>query len=117
MAGSTFIYETDEAKFENFDMDRMDEFDTVDMNFLTTIDFSIITGEAGVNWTDGEPLKLDEESGIVILRVDEAGLKCLLNFKGSLENIQEEEMKQDIDTLREFISRNGTDNIYELATF
>ncbi len=117
MMGSTLIFQPDVSKLRKPDLDELDDMDALDMERLTTLDFTIITGDAEVSWEEGEPVFLDEEGGLSILKVSRAGLEAVLNFKGELDDFTKEEVTVEIEKLQEFIDRVGYDHIYELATF
>ncbi|MFN8287148.1 MAG: hypothetical protein U0V74_10365 [Chitinophagales bacterium] len=117
MIGSTFIYQPDVERLKNFDMDELDEMNKHDMELLTTLDFTIIAGDAEVSWNEGEPVVLREEEGLSILKVSKAGLEAVLSFKGELDDFTKEEVQAELERLQEFIDGVGFDHIYELATF
>ena len=113
MVGSTLIYEPDETKLIGMDIEELDEFNIVELDSLITLDFETITQEGGVSWSEGEPVYYSEDSGMAVLRVSEAGLNCVCNYTGALDQVK----KEDQEKLREFVNKYGNSNVFELATF
>ena len=80
---------------------------------MTSIDFETFLAAANIDWTEGDPVQFDEDGGMSIFKVSEAGLSYLLSHAADVP----EEYHDDMRTLAEFITKYGKSHIYELATF
>jgi S-adenosylmethionine hydrolase len=95
-----------------------EEYETIYLEGLTTLDFSIMTMQEGTNWNAPQnPVVYNEKFGLVITHIDQAGLQSVLDFTGELENIDTETQQSDIEQLRSFADLYGTDRLYELVAF
>jgi hypothetical protein len=114
MTGSTFIHEPSPERFEALkSSDDLDGFERVDLNILTTIDFTEILAESELDWVAGEPLLYDEEAGIALFRIDPLGLMSVLDGEHGFGD----EGIEDLESLRVFVDLHGADHIFELSTF
>jgi hypothetical protein len=108
------IAEKDRARLAAItSMDEIDNFIHVDLDAMTTIDFESFEMPANIRWSEGEPVVYDEEGGLAIVKVSEAGLAYLLEHAAEVPD----EHQDDVRTLAEFVAKNGGAHIYELATF
>lgn len=73
MSGSTIAYipELPEDKSDLFErIMENEEFAKIDLNYLTSIDFTIINNLAGTAWeSENNPVVYDEEGGLVIVHL------------------------------------------------
>jgi hypothetical protein len=114
MLGSTIIAEKDPSRLARItSVEDLDDLSHVDLDAMTTIDFESLATAGNVAWAEGDPIQFDEDGGIALFKVSEAGLSYLLSHAASVP----EEYQQDVRTLAEFVAKNGTAHIYELATF
>jgi hypothetical protein len=110
MLGSTIIAEKDRSRLAALaSMDDLDDFVHVGLDSMTSIDFETFCD----GWAEGEAVQFDEEGGLSIVKVSEAGLTYLLSHAAEVP----EEHKDDVRKLADFVSENGKSHIYELATF
>jgi hypothetical protein len=94
------------------------EFETLDLDCLTSLDFAIITGKDNTKWNSvKDPVVYDEEAGLVICQISKAGLISVIEYKGDLENIDKETQDEDLLKLKEFADKFGYRHLYELVTF
>ncbi len=113
MTGSMLIKENDAEKIKQFDAENSGEFLTLQLASLLTLDFVVIAGDANLEWTSKQPVFRDVDKGCCLFEIDPAGLAhitsedCKLNAK----------QQSDQNLIRKFIEENGSDNIYEYATF
>jgi hypothetical protein len=121
MIGSTivFIPELPEKKATLFKrIIENEEFEMIELDALTSLDFSIITMKDDTSWNAPQnPVVYNEKSGLVITHIDQAGLQSVLAFTGELDDIDAETQQSDIEQLRGFAELYGTDRLYELVTF
>lgn len=112
--GSTFISESKPSRLASLsNFDDLEEFQTVELDLMTTLDFQMLVGDGGKKWTDGEPLLFDPGGGVAVFKVNPAGLKYVLGKAKGLEK----EQAADIRKLAEFVRKHGSETIYEVATF
>lgn len=121
MIGSTivFIPELPQDKSTLFDrIVEKEEFKKIELDYLTTIDFEIITRQNNTNWhSENNPVFYDENNGLVICHISKIGLTTLIEFNGELDNIDKKTLNSDILKLKDFYNQYGGDNLYELVTF
>jgi hypothetical protein len=121
MTGSTivFIPQLPHDKSNLFEkIIENEEFEKIELNCLTSLDFAIITRENNTNWnSENNPIVYDEDGGLVISHISKIGLVSVIEFKGELENIDKTTQNSDILKLKEFADKYGLDNLYELVTF
>jgi hypothetical protein len=121
MLGSTIVYIPTLPKDINTLFEKIiDEglYDEISLIKLTTLDFSVINIEKGTSWdASNNPIVYDEENGIVITHINKDGLNTVLNFKGSLDNIEPQIVEMDIKSLQNFVDQFGVDHLYEVVTF
>lgn len=116
MVGSTIIYEPDVERLNEIEaIDDLEDFKTVDLEVLTTLDFQefVEAMDGGPQWADEDALFLDEEAGIALFKVYAAGLRAVLQMEKALHPDQ----RRDLDALQAFVDQHGVEHIYELATF
>lgn len=115
MIGSTFIHAVDGSSLAVLaeDLDRLDEFDRVELDSMITLDFEEICSATGVEWAVGEPLIFDEEGGLAVFHVSPRALQQVLC---AVEDSPAEH-RTDLEALRSLLARVGVYNIYELTTF
>ncbi len=121
MIGSTIVYLPELPKdrsnlFES--IIENEEFETLKLDALTSLDFAIINAENKTKWENEiNPIVYDEACGFVIIHISKIGLKSVIEFSGSLDNIDKESMESDIASLKIFADKYGVDNLYEIVTF
>lgn len=115
MIGSTFIHAVDSSSLAVLaeDLDRLDEFDLVDLDSMITLDFEEICSVTGVKWAAGEPVIFDEAGGLAVFPVSPSALQQVLRAVQA----SPAEHRTDLEALRSFVARVGASNIYELVTF
>jgi hypothetical protein len=95
-----------------------EEFEKIELDGLTSIDFSVITEENNTSWeSDNNPIVFDEEGGLVITHISKIGLVSVLEFKGELDDVEIETQNSDMQQLKAFTDKFGFDHLYELVTF
>lgn len=114
MAGSIFVVaeHTDELLDLAQDMDKLDDFDHVEMDYLLTLDFEAICAPARIRWSDDTPIAFDEVLGLAIARVTPEGLEAVL-APGAFAA----EHDRDVGALRAFVEKHQSKRIYEVSTF
>ena len=121
MTGSTIVFIPELPQDRSNLFERVvenEEFEKIELDYLTSLDFAIITGENNTNWnSENNPIVYDEDDGLVISHISKIGLISVIEFKGELENIDKETQNSDIVKLKEFADKYGLDNLYELVTF
>jgi hypothetical protein len=121
MAGSTIVFIPELPQDVSNLFVRIvenEDFEQIELDCLTSLDFAIITGEENTNWdSEQNPIVFDEDRGIAIIHISKIGLISVLQFKGELEDIDKEKQIKDIAKLKEFTDKYGLDNLYELVTF
>ena len=113
MAGSTLIKEDDDEKIRQFDPASRDEFLTIELDTLKTLDFVIIAGDANQEWAAKDPVFRDEKKGCSLFQVDSAGIEYIASDDCKMS----EKQREDQSAIKKFIEENGSENIYEYATF
>ena len=113
MAGSTLIKEDDDEKIRQFDPASRDEFLTIELDTLKTLDFVIIAGDANQEWAAKDPIFRDEKKGCSLFQVDSAGIEYIASDDCKMS----EKQREDQSAIKKFIEENGSENIYEYATF
>ena len=114
MVGSTLIYEPDHTKLIVLsNIDNIDKFIYLDLDYMTTIDFSTLLLGEDVRWCEKEPVIYDPEDGFALLKIDPAGLQKILN---KAENI-DKKFSADLEKVSKFIKKHDFNNIYERSTF
>ena len=64
MIGSTMIAENSPSRLATIRCaDDLDGFVLVELDVMTTLDFELLTTEAGLDWTDGDPIVFDPDGG------------------------------------------------------
>ncbi|WP_294820376.1 hypothetical protein [uncultured Flavobacterium sp.] len=121
MTGSiiAFIPELPEDKSGLFEriVDN-EEFEKIELEYLTSLDFTIINNLAGTNWeSENNPVVYDEEGGLVIVHLDKAGVQSVISFEGELDSVDRETQDADIAAIRAFAQKHGYNNLYEVVTF
>ena len=121
MTGSTivFIPELPDDKSNLFErIVEEEEFEKIELDVLSSLDFAIITGESKTNWnSENNPVVYDEENGLVICHISKTGLISVIEFEGELESTDKETQESDLLKLKEFADKYGFENLYELVTF
>lgn len=121
MIGSTIVYIPELPKDKSDLFDRImenEEFEKIELDGLTTLDFSIINMKANTKWQkEKNPIVFDEDIGLVIIHISESGLNSVINYKGELENVDTETQEADILALKKFVNKHGSESLYELVTF
>ena len=56
MIGGTSIYEQDDSKLKQIDIEELDQFETLELDSLLTLDFETICQKGDVSWVGGEPV-------------------------------------------------------------
>lgn len=114
MPGSTIIAEKDESRLAAIaSVEDLDGFIHVDLDAMTTVDLASFATAAKVRWAEGEPVKFDQEGGLAIFKISEAGIGYLISHISDVP----EEYRDDARRLAAFVEKNGKSHIYELATF
>ena len=114
MIGSTIIAEADPSRLAGItSVDDLESFARVELDVMTTIDFVSFTTAGNVDWTEGEPIYFDEDDGLCIAKISDAGLSYLLAHAADLPD----EHQGDVQKLAEFVQKNGPSGLYEVATF
>lgn len=113
MAGSTLIKEDDADKIKQFNPESSDGYLTIELDNLKTLDFVIIAGDANQEWAAKDPVFLDAENGCSLFRVDAAGIEFIASDACKVG----EHQQSDQASIKKFIQENGSNNIYEYATF
>ena len=94
MLGSTivFIPELPEDLSDLYErIVENEEFETLDLDCLSSLDFAIITGKDNTKWNSvKDPVLYNEEAGLVICQISKTGLISVIEYKGDLENIDKE---------------------------
>jgi len=121
MTGSiiTYIPELPEDRSDLFEriVDN-EEFERIELDYLTSLDFAIINTIAGTKWESKlNPVVYDEEGGLVILHLAKEGLESVVTFDGELDNVDKETQQADIAMIKTFAEKHGFDNLYEVVTF
>jgi hypothetical protein len=83
------------------------------MDVLLTLDFVQLCRSAEADWNAEEPIAFDDEGGLAICRVSPEALQHVL---ARSEDLNPEQLA-DLEKLRVFIQKNGSQSIYELSTF
>jgi len=115
----TYIPELPEDKSDLFEriIDN-EEFEMIELDYLTSLDFAIINTTAGTKWeSKNNPVVYDEESGLVILHLAKEGLQSVIAFEGELDNADKETLQADIVQIKAFAEKYGFDDLYEVVTF
>ncbi len=95
-----------------------EEFEMIELDYLTSLDFAIINTLAGTKWeSENNPVVYDEEGGLVIVHLAKDGLESVIAFKGELDNVDKETQQADIAQIKAFAEKHGYDNLYEVVTF
>lgn len=71
MAGSVFVVAEHTHQLLELaqDVDKLDELDHVEMDYLLTLDFEAICAPARIRWSEDTPIAFDEELGVAIAGV------------------------------------------------
>lgn len=111
MFGSTIVFEPEKEKLFCLveDLDRLDEFQFIDLDVMNSLDFTLACRGTG-NWLMGDPLFVGD--GLVIAQVSPKSLRHVLGHSAEYS----EEKRPDIDRLTDFVSKNGVENIWEIST-
>jgi hypothetical protein len=121
MIGSTIVFIPELPKNKKIFFDKIinqRKFDQIWLDALTSLDFEIINYQTNTSWEgENNPVLLDEENGAVLIHISQEGLKKVIEFKGTLDNVAIETQQSDIAILKNFIDKFGSDNLYECATF
>lgn len=114
MVGSTFIAAKDPSNLSQIDSpDALDDFDHIDLERMTTLDFAEVLTAKKIKWTDGEPVLFDEANGAALFKISEKGLTYTLDHVAAFP----EELHADLKLLSAFVRKHGPSAIYEYATF
>lgn len=114
MVGSTLIYEPNHTKLVALsNIDNIDDFIYLDLDYMMTIDFSTLLLGEDVRWCEKEPVIYDPESGIALLKIDPEGLQRILDQAGNIDG----KFSADIEKISKFINKYGFNDIYERSTF
>jgi hypothetical protein len=113
MLGATFIHELERDRLAKISVNDLDDFLLVQMDVLATLDFQLMASEAGLTWSEGEPVFYDPEDGLAIFKVSSEGIRFALGRADDLD----EDQRADLSRLKNFTERYGTETIYEFATF
>jgi hypothetical protein len=115
--GSTIIFEPTQAKLKIIadNIEAAYDFEHLNLETLTTIDFISIIGKTGIPWSIGEPvvLKESEDGGLVVVQISPQGIEYVLSNPGDLNTLQLE----DLTNLKIFTQSFGNDNIYEMVAW
>ncbi len=115
MLGSTIIFEPDVRRFAKLtEMDDLESFDCLHLDDMLTLDFEELLEGAELDWAQaGDPVKLDEQSGMVLFGVNPDALKHVLKQSHQVETHQ----VADLEKLSGWLEGRGLENIYELSNF
>lgn len=123
MIGSTILFVPELPAERSGLFERIvenEEFEKIELDYLTSLDFTIITQKNNTDWNSGSTpilLRQDEDGGLVVYHISKAGLTAVLEFEGELENVDKETLDSDLAKLREFTAEHGLDNLYEYVAF
>jgi hypothetical protein len=92
-------------------IDDLCSFTHLDLEYLMTIDFE--SAMQNKKWADSKPVYFNEADGIAVMKINSEALDDLIARKPFHEEFELE----DLERLEEFVQFNGTDNLYEVATF
>ncbi len=95
------------------DLDAWEHFDKVELDGLTTLDFTVLLQGTDLRWGDGEPVFLDEANGIVVMKIKPFCLSTVLRKSAEVDP----EFQEDMEMLRAFLQEKGLNDIYEVSTF
>lgn len=112
MLPSKFIAETEPTRLAKITcLDDLREFFRVELDTLTTVDFESIVGDEGIEWTEGEPIRFDPETGLAIHKVSEEGLAYVLQRAPALDDT----MQRDLQRLASFVQKSEASTIFEVT--
>ncbi len=78
MVGSTIVFIPELPQDVSNLFERIvedEEFEKIELDYLTSLDFAIITGENNTNWeSENNPIFFDEERGLAIIHIPKIGL-------------------------------------------
>jgi hypothetical protein len=94
-------------------LDELDQFDCLELDYMLTLDFEVLTSEAKLSWAAGEPVRSDPAGGLAIFKVNPEGLKHIAQLGSSAERHHQ----VDIANVAKFVAEHGTSDIYELTTY
>jgi hypothetical protein len=108
------ISEKDAARLaEITSPEDVDELTWLGLDTMTTLDFETLVVDGKVKWAAGDPVVYDPASGMAIFKIDEKGLRYVLNRASGLD----EAKQADLRKLADFVRAHGSSDLYELATF
>src|SRR5687767_10769365 len=97
MIGNTFIHEPDRDRLATIgDVDDLDGLTTVELDTLMSIDFELMTSEAGLHWSEGEPVLYDLEGGLAVFKVSPEGMKLVLSRESELDECQRADVRRGV---------------------
>jgi hypothetical protein len=115
MLGSTFLHAPDPNQLLRIvdDVDAIDDFEHVDMDGLMTLDLQSVCGNRARWAAAGPPVAFDEERGLAIFRIEPEGIAFVFGHRHEFD----EEYRDDLDRLQDFVAKHGREHLYELTTF
>ena len=113
MIGSTIIFEKNERRLVEIDLDDLEELTTLDLDVLITLDFEELLEGSGLSWCEDEPIQFDEDGGLAILKINPEALRSVVAINQGLAG----EKLDDLQKLKAFVELHGFEHIYELTTF
>ena len=90
MTGSTIVFIPELPQDRSNLFERVvenEEFEKIELDYLTSLDFAIITGENNTNWnSENNPIVYDEDDGLVISHISKIGLISVIEFESFTSN-------------------------------
>jgi hypothetical protein len=112
MRASTFVAEPDRSRLTGITSIRNLELTArVNLKVMTTVDFASIAADEGIDWHEGEPIRFDAETGIVVNKVSAEALELVIRRAPQLDHAHQ----QDVRSLEDFLKANGGSEIYEFT--
>lgn len=113
MRPSVFAVEPDRAGLTGITSIRNLELTArVNLKKMTTVDFASMAADEGIEWHEGEPIRFDAETGIVVIKVSAEALEFVIPRASQFDSA----FQEDIRLLSEFVKANTGFDIYELTT-